>query len=263
VKKQSYFDKRGATYDRDELHHRIVALLIEGVEIKPGWSILDIATGTGLLALEAAQQVGPSGKVIGVDLSKGMLAEAQQKAAATKLSNIEFVQQNAEQLAFPHKSFDCIFCSSAIVLMSDIPLALRHWFNFLKPQGLIAFDTPAKPFGISQRVADIAARYGIHLTYADIADTPTKCCSLLEESGFEVVDVRTEFANSRPIELGKAIAFWDERIDHPAWEPLDQAQPKIRETMRTEYIDSITADAVAGYVPNDTALNFVFGFKRS
>jgi hypothetical protein len=75
---------------------------------------------------------------------------------------------------------------------------------------------------------------------------------------------RTSELNSRtlaPIELAKAIAFWDERIDHPAWQALNQAQPTTRKAMRSEYVDSVTAAAVAGFVPNDTALNFAFGRK--
>jgi ubiquinone/menaquinone biosynthesis C-methylase UbiE len=137
---------------------------------RPASCILDISTGTGLLALEAAQRVGPAGKVIGIDASQGMLAEARRKTAEAGLRNIDFVQADAEQLAFPHGSFDFIFCASANVLISDIPCPLRHWFGFLKPPGLIAFDAPAKPFGISQRIVEIAAEHGIHLTYADVAN---------------------------------------------------------------------------------------------
>jgi SAM-dependent methyltransferase len=213
------------------------------------------------LALEAAQHVGLAGKVIGIDLSKGMLAEAHRKATAAGLRNINFVLGNAEHLEFSRESFDCVLCSSALVLMSDIPGALRHWFDLLKPGGLIAFDAPSKPFGISQMAVDIAARHGVHLTYADVADTPGKCRLLLEEAGFEVLDVRTEIANSHPIKLSKAIEFWDNHLDHPAWQALNQAQPPTREAIRSEYVDHVTAVAVTGHVPNDIALNFAFGSK--
>ncbi len=258
---QPHFDRRGANYDHDAVHQRIVSLLIGGAQIKPGFCVLDIATGTGLLALKAARLVGPEGELIGLDLSKGMLAEAHRKAAEAKLRNIEFTQADAEHLAFPRKSFDAIFCSSGIVLMSDIPRALRHWSDFLKTQGIIAFDTPAKPFGISQRVAEIAAEHGVRLTYADVADTPGKCRSLLEGAGFEAINVGTERVNSSPMELGKALAFYDERLDHPAWQALKQASQGTREAVRSQYVDSITAAAVDGYVANDMALNFSYGRK--
>jgi ubiquinone/menaquinone biosynthesis C-methylase UbiE len=257
----SHFDRRGATYDQDEIHHHTASLLVAGAEIRSGFRILDIATGTGLLAIEAAQKVGPTGKVLGIDVSKGMLAEARRKAAAAELRNIDFVLADAERLELPRDSFDRVFCSSALVLMSDIPRALRRWIDFLKPGGIIAFDAPSKPFGIAQINADIAAEHGVHLTYADIADTPNKCRSLLEGAGFEVVAVRTELANTNPIELSEAIAFWDTRLDHPAWRALHEAQSITREAIRSEYVDRVAKAAVAGYVPNVTALNFAFGRK--
>ena len=257
----SHFDRRGATYDRDAIHHNVVALLIAGAEIRSGFRVLDIATGTGLLAIEAAQRVGPAGKVVGIDVSNGMLAEAHRKAAAADLRNIDFVLADAERLEFPRESFDRVLCSSALVLMSHIPRALRHWIDFLKPGGIIAFDAPSKPFGVAQVIADVAAKHGVHLTYADIADTSAKCRSLLEEAGYEVVAVRTELANADPIELSEAIAFWDSRLDHPAWRVLKDAQSSAREAVRSEYVDHVTAAAVAGYVPNVTALNFAFGRK--
>lgn len=195
---RTHFDKRGATYDRDVAHLRIVSLLVEGLTIQPGFSVLDIATGTGSAALQAALQVGPSGTVIGIDVSAGMLSEAKDKAVATGLKNVQFLLGDAEQMDFPAATFDCIVCASALVLMSDIPRALRHWVTFLKTGGVLAFDTPAKPFGISQRAVEIAARHGVHLRYGEAADTPEKCTALLEAAGLQVLDVRTELPIPRP-----------------------------------------------------------------
>ncbi len=145
--------------------------------------------------------------------------------------------------------------------MSDIPCALRHWSEFLKPHGIIAFDIPAKPFGLSQRVAEIAAEHGVRLTYADIADTPGKCRSLLKEAGCEAINFGTERVDPSRMELGKALAFYDERLAHPAWQALKQAPQTTHEAVRSQYIDSITAAAVNRYVPSDMALNFSYGRK--
>lgn len=255
----SHFDRRGATYDQDDVHHRVASLLAAGAGIRPGFQILDIATGTGLLALQAARQAGPAGGVVGIDVSAGMLAEAERKAEAAGLQNLRFVLADAERLELPRASFDCVFCSSGLVLMRDILQALRHWFGFVKPGGKIAFDTPAKPFGISQMVAESAAAQGVHLPYADAADTQAKCRSLLEMAGFEVMAVRTELAHTEPIELSHAIAFYESRLDHPAWHALSQAEPAMREAIRSDYVRRLRSAAVAGYVPNDTALNLAFG----
>lgn len=258
-----YFDQRAANYDQAEIHHRIVTILVMGADIQRGFRVLDVATGTGLLALEAAKQVGPAGSVLGVDVSAGMLAEARRKAAAAGLRNVDFATADAERVNLPRMSFDRIVCASALVLMSDAGQALHRWSGFLKPGGIIAFDMPAKPFGLSGLMAEIAARYGVHLRYADVADTVGKCRSLLEGAGFELVAVRTELADTTPIELGKAITFWDDHLDHPGWRILKAAPSATRDAMRSAYVDTVTAAATAGYVPNDTALNFVFGRKPS
>ena len=188
-----------------------------------------------------------------------MLSEARNKAAAAGLTNVEFVLADAERLNFPRASFDRVFCSSALVLLSDIPQALHNWFELLKPGGIVAFDAPAKPFGISQMVAESAARHGVRLPYADLADTPSKCRSLLAGAGFEIVAVRTAVANTDPVELSEAIAFWDSHGDHPAWQAIKHSQFEIREAIRSDYIAGVTAAAVAGYVRDETALNFAFG----
>ncbi|MGH9610537.1 MAG: class I SAM-dependent methyltransferase, partial [Bryobacteraceae bacterium] len=191
----------------------------------------------------------------------GMLEEAFKKAKRAGLRNAKFMLGDAERLIFPADSFDYIFCASALVLISNMPKALQLWSRFLKPHGGIAFDTPSRPFGISQRVVDIAAAHGVHLAYADVADTPEKCRSLLEKASIKTVHVATELVNSEPMTLSKAIAFWDEHTDHPAWQNLKHASEKTRDVIHTQYIADVTAAAVNGYVPNRVALNFTYGRK--
>lgn len=109
-----HFDQRGPTYDQAEVHHRIVAILATGAALEPGLRVLDIATGTGLLAFEAASKVGPVGSVLGVDTSEGMLAEASRKAEGSRLQNIDFAIGDAERLDLPPGSFDRLLCASAL-----------------------------------------------------------------------------------------------------------------------------------------------------
>ena len=75
----AHFDRWGPEYDQDEVHPAIVRRLLEGLPIAAGARVLDVATGTGLVAFEAAQRVGPTGSVIGIDIAEGMLAEARRK----------------------------------------------------------------------------------------------------------------------------------------------------------------------------------------
>lgn len=255
----SHFDRRGATYDQADVHHRVAAALADGAALGPGLRVLDVATGTGLLALDAARRVGPAGSVVGVDVSAGMLSEANRKAEEAGLRNATFVLGDAERLDFPPASFDRLTCASALVLMSDVPRALRHWLSFLKPGGTIAFDVPGRPFGLSGRIAQAAFAQGIRLEYADVADTPGKCRALLENAGFEVLSIATELAETRPAAFDEAIAFMDEHMDHPAWKARSDAPLTLRQAVRAAYLADIEAEAVDGWVSNDTALNLAFG----
>ena len=139
--------------------------------------------------------------------------------------------------------------------------ALLRWRHFLKPGGTIAFDTPAKPFGFSQRASDAALRNGVKLSYGDLADTSEKCRELLAQADLEVVSIRKAFASTTPIKLDHVIAIYDERIDHPAWQSIKNASPKVRKAIRDDFIKSATTDAVDGFVPDDVALFFSTGTR--
>lgn len=256
MKNATHFDRRGSTYDQDETHQRIAALLLEPFEFSRGEHVLDVATGTALVALEIARMVGPAGQVIGVDTSTGMLATARRKACEAQLANLQFRQGDAERLNFEPNSFDRIFCASALVLMSDVAKMLRRWRELLRPGGTIAFDTPGSPFGFSQRASEAAQRHGVSPSYTDLANTPDKCRALVSAAGMEVVSVRKALASTTPIRLEAVIDMYDERIDHPAWRSIREANTDERKAIRADFIESATADAVDGYVPNNVALFF-------
>lgn len=100
------YDKRSGNHDKSEWHRSTALKLVEALPPEPGDSVLDVATGTGTIAFHAASLVGSGGGVIGVDISPGMLAQANAKLAALGLRNLEFLLADAEHLEFPADSFD-------------------------------------------------------------------------------------------------------------------------------------------------------------
>src|SRR3989442_9061183 len=74
--------------------------------LAPGERVLDLGSGAGTDSLVAAQMVGEQGRVSGIDMTSAMLAKARAAAAEMGLTNVEFVEGEAEQLPFPDESFD-------------------------------------------------------------------------------------------------------------------------------------------------------------
>lgn len=103
--------------------------------VRPGDAVLDLGCGAGFDAYVAAMAVGPTGRVVGVDLSPEMLAVAERGRAAAGLSNIEFRQADVEALPFSDASFDVALSNGVLNLIPDKPAALREVFRVLKPGG--------------------------------------------------------------------------------------------------------------------------------
>jgi ubiquinone/menaquinone biosynthesis C-methylase UbiE len=116
------FDLASTTYDEPTLRFFDVhaPALVRKAQIHEGARVLDVATGTGKVALEAARLVGPNGRVIGIDLSGGMLAQACRKTG--RLPE-EFRRMDAETLEFEDAAFDSVLCGFGNLL----PAGHRSW----------------------------------------------------------------------------------------------------------------------------------------
>lgn len=98
--------------------------------IQPGERVLDVACGTGILACEAAERVGPSGEVIGLDINDGMLTVARRKSRA-----IAWRQGDAEQLPFADGEFDAVVSQFGLMFFADRQQALREMARVVRPGG--------------------------------------------------------------------------------------------------------------------------------
>lgn len=105
-----------------------------------GERVLDVACGTGDLALGAAVAVGPQGAVLGVDLSGAMVQAAQARAEGLgpSLGRAEFRPMDAESLDLPGASFDLVTCSLGLMYVPDPAAAVREMRRVLRPGGRVA-----------------------------------------------------------------------------------------------------------------------------
>lgn len=190
----TFFNGRTAYDQEGERHPKEAKKLLNLVPVQEGDKILDIATGTALLAIYAAEKVGSTGSVIGVDFSPIMLEQARQKITALGLNNIELIESDAELIEFVPKSFDAIFCCSALVFIPDILTALRKWHDFLKIGGYLAFTTPGESAYMSSLQMKVCERlFNIKLPHIlEPLNTPQKCQHLLQKSGFRDIKIEIE-----------------------------------------------------------------------
>jgi arsenite methyltransferase len=103
--------------------------------IRPGEKVLDLGCGAGFDALVAGIVVGPTGRVVGVDLSAEMLAVAEGGRVETGLSNVQFREASIEQLPLQKDAFDVALSNGVLNLIPDKPAALREIFRVLKAGG--------------------------------------------------------------------------------------------------------------------------------
>ena len=120
--------------------------LMRLVGITAGYSVLDVATGTGEPALTVAKIVGPEGSVTGVDLSPEMLEIAKERAAYQGLKNVTFQPVDDENLSsFQDAMFDSVVCRFGLMLMPDPTKTLGSFLRVLKPNGKAAVSVWGRP----------------------------------------------------------------------------------------------------------------------
>lgn len=108
-----------------------------------GERILDIGCGAGDTSVQLAQAVGPSGAVMGADISRPMLEVARRRA--TGIDNLSFIEADAQTHAFDAGSFDGVFSRFGVMFFADPPAAFANIRKALKPGGRLAFVCWRRP----------------------------------------------------------------------------------------------------------------------
>ena len=103
--------------------------------LSPGERVLDLGSGAGTDSLIAAQMVGQQGNVTGIDMTPEMLVKARGAATEMGVSNVEFVESEAERLPFPDASFDVVISNGVIDLIPDKDAVFAELFRVLVPGG--------------------------------------------------------------------------------------------------------------------------------
>ena len=178
-------------------------------QLEPGQTVLDLGSGGGIDCFLAARQVGPTGHVIGVDMTPAMLEKANRNKTKVGLEHVEFRHGHIENLPVENDLVDVIISNCVINLSPDKAAVFHEAYRVLKPGGKIAVsDMVTQGKFTAEERADVSAWAGCITGAEDVADY----VAAMQQAGFSQISVRDkanpniELAHS-PQENGAARIF--------------------------------------------------------
>ncbi len=176
--------------------------------VAPGQSVLDVGSGPGDDALAAARQVGPAGRVVGVDMTDAMLERARGAAAAEGLTNVQFLQGDAESLPVPDRSMDWVISNCVVNLVPDKTRAFQEIFRVLKPGARFSITDL-----IGENLPDeLLANAAAYCACIGGAPSEEDYLQSIRMAGFEDVAVVDRFAWEAPELEGTEGRVWSLKI---------------------------------------------------
>lgn len=154
--------------------------------LRAGETVLDLGSGAGFDAFLAARQVGPTGRVIGVDMTPSMIEKARANATRAELANVEFRLGEIEHLPVEERTVDVILSNCVLNLVPDKASAFREAFRVLKPGGRLAISDVVLTGDLP---SELQARIDMVTGCVSGAATVTAIEGWLREAGFEAVNV--------------------------------------------------------------------------
>lgn len=206
------FDSVAARYDLMNdvmsagMHRLWKATTIAHANVRSGQRVLDVASGTGDLALAFARKVGPQGRVVMSDINGQMLLRGRNRLIDEGFPT-QAVVADAEHLPFPDQYFDLVTVAFGLRNMTNKPAALKEMHRVLKPGGkcmVLEFSKVASPLEkvydlysfkvlpwLGGKIADDEASYRYLAESIRMHPGPEELAQMMRESGFDVVRFST------------------------------------------------------------------------
>ena len=236
------------------LWQEIYDALVARARLSKGQTVLDAGSGPGEVALRISPLVGPTGKVVAVDLQEEMLAIARRKARQRRLHNIDFKRMSLEALDLPDSRFDSVVGNYSLCCCSDYEAALAECFRVLKPGGRLTYnhfgpnDPPAseivydlfedyKPRNPSKRLKALRESDEAQMQAVDRYRDPKLAVAAMRTVGFRNVVASLV---PRKIRYPGAASYVDRQLEFD-WRPeVDEMDPADVRAFRKEAIGKLS-----------------------
>ena len=227
-------------YQVPSLFGPLAALFLAAIPLRPGARVLDVACGTGIVARLAAQQVGTTGLVTGIDLNPGMLRVAR-AYTPTSGATVEWREGDAGALPCEESSYDVVLCQQGLQFFPDQAQALREMHRVLVPGGRLALcvwrSIEHNPFnhavaaGLARYVsAEAAASLRAPFAHGDARVLQTR----IANAGFRDVEIQVTVLHRRMLPPDASIP------GYLASTPMSQAVAALDEEVRTAMMRDIS-----------------------
>ena len=233
------------------------AATVSRLRLAPGAAVLDLCCGAGASALPAARAVGPSGRVLGIDIAAPMLELARSRAAEEGLANIEFRPGDATRTGLPDGGFDAVVCVFGVFFAPDMAAFVREMWRLTGPRGVLAVTTwgpglwePASSV-FWRCVGEVEPALYKAFNPWDEITTPALLAGLFSRAGVPDPAVEAAAGEHR---LEHPDRFWDivlgsgyrATVDALSPEQRDRVRGSVLAELRSREITSLRTDVVFG-----------------
>jgi ubiquinone/menaquinone biosynthesis C-methylase UbiE len=261
------FSQAASTYDRigPGVFSYYGRRLVDVAEIAVGASVLDVAAGRGALLFPAADKVGPTGHVTGIDFSPDMVRETAKDIESRKLRHAEIRQMDAEQMDLADASFDWVLCGFALWMFADPARVLQEFHRVLRSDGRVALSTWAadnpfqtwcadvlRPFVFAPSAKDFPAKINVRF------DTSLQIETALQQAGFKDIRITVE---EKDFTYASEEEYWLSLWSAGIRRQLEKMTPAVLEEAKSEVFRKLQAVKKSDGFHRVSRALFAFGTK--
>src|SRR6185503_17037483 len=236
---QGVFTRSASSYERIRYFPIFGQWLVETAQIPKGSQVLDVACGRGAVLFPAAQRVGASGHVVGIDLAEGMARETQVEIQRRGLKQAEARQMDAEHLTFPDSSVDFVLCGFSLQFFPHLEQALSEFRRVLKPAGHIAVTTWAADDERWDWFDELRSAYGAVVKLGSQSlDKPEELQRWFSQAGFTDIQITSKELDMVYLDEEE---WWNVEWSISGRAGLEKLSPEALEQFKAEAFEKVRA----------------------